>query len=331
MRRIETGDWVVLASAAPSLHGVGKVIDGQFAAEDDALLGARVEVGARAVWLHPADLVRVGPADEARLCEAALARGLVPVERQARLEAALAAFRAGQTFVRTPGFVDRLWALSSFGDPDAGSPALATFLAEEAGDVLRAEAPAAPGATEPAPAAPPADATEPAPAAPPAEAAAPAPTTPQPSAVALLAPLDRPTLLLIAVGCGVDLGPEAEALTALQVQRAIVASGVGASEVHAALAVRWRRQSADELLALVLEGLNTQALERVSDACRLPPGWLRADRLRAALEEAAPPVSDVLAPLTLNQLRGACRRLHLDPTGDAAALRARIEAFAADL
>lgn len=318
MRRLETGDWVLLAGDDPSLHGVGKVIDGQFAAEDDALLGARVEVGARAVWLHPADLVRVVPTDEARLCEAALARGLVPAEHHARLAGALAAFRAGRPFVRTPGLVDRLWALSSFGDPDEGSAALATFLAEEAGDVLRTLRTEEPAAETPLPES--------------GEVTAPVSTAPLPSVVNLLAPLDRAALLGVARGCSVDLGPAPEVLTALEVQRAIVAAGVGAWEVRSALAsVPWTPRSAGEVLALVLGGLNTQALTRVADACGLSPGWLGADPMRAALQAAAPPLADVLAPLTPNQLRGACERLRLDPVGDAAALRARIEALAADL
>lgn len=326
MRRIETGDWVLLAGDDPSLRGVGKVIDGQFALEDDALLSAQVEVGGRRFWLHPADLVRVDPAGEARLCEAALARGLVPAERRARLEAALTAFRAGQTFVRTPGLVDRLWALSSFGDPDEGSAALATFLAEDAGDVLRALGTEEPAAETPLPES--------------GEVTAPVSTAPLPSVVNLLAPLDRAALLGVARGCSVDLGPAPEVLTALEVQRAIVAAGVGALEARAALeppaasAARAPR-SVGEVLALMLGGLNKRVLSDLAEACGVDvgpqPSRVAVDRLREALQAAAPPLADLLAPLTPNQLRGACERLRLDPVGDAAALRARIEALAADL
>ncbi|MBX3466465.1 MAG: hypothetical protein KF878_06155 [Planctomycetes bacterium] len=321
MRRLETGDWVLLAGDDPSLRGVGKVIDGQFAAEDDALLSAQVEVGARAVWLHPSDLVRVDPADEARLCEAALTRGLVPAEHRTRLEGALAAFRAGQAFVRTPGLVDRLWALSSHADPDEGSPALATFLVEEAAAALRVAA-AAPADEPPGP------------------VRADAPVAPPSTVVGLLAPLDREALLEVAARCGVDLGPAPGTLTALQVQRAIVAAGVGAWEVRSALEPPARPTprapgGAREVLALILAGLNKRVLIDLGQAAAVDlgpqPARLPVDRLRDALQADTPPLTDVLAHLTPNQLRGACERLKLDPLGDAPALRARIEALASDL
>lgn len=110
--RIATGDWVVLARAgADALGFLGKVTDGTWDPRDDALLLARVETAAGTHWFPTADLERVSPVDEADLAEAALARGLVPPERGARLRADVEAVRdRSLAFVRSPGLLDRLWA-----------------------------------------------------------------------------------------------------------------------------------------------------------------------------------------------------------------------------
>jgi hypothetical protein len=129
----------------PSIRGVGKIIDGDFAAEDDALTACEVEVGARRVWISPADLTRITPDEEARLCDVALARGLVTSERRARLDDALREFRAGKRMViRTPGLVDLLWTTSTLADPTHGSGAVTTFLTEEARTPEPAQTRAAP-------------------------------------------------------------------------------------------------------------------------------------------------------------------------------------------
>jgi hypothetical protein len=66
-RRLETGDWVRVRGDDPSVRGVGKLVDGDFAREDGALTACQIEVGARTLWLSPADLVRITPDEEAEM------------------------------------------------------------------------------------------------------------------------------------------------------------------------------------------------------------------------------------------------------------------------
>lgn len=141
-RRISAGDWVRLAGNAPSLRGVGKVVDGDYDPRDHTMRAACVDMGTRTYWVPPADLARVTPEDEVRLCELALERGVLDAERDPsrvdRLERALASLRHGTArYVRTPGLLDVLWGGSIHADPDHGSRAIAGFL-DEAVDLLAA-------------------------------------------------------------------------------------------------------------------------------------------------------------------------------------------------
>ncbi|MBX3466461.1 MAG: hypothetical protein KF878_06135 [Planctomycetes bacterium] len=151
--RIAAGDWVRLASLAPSLPGIGKVEDGDYDPRDGALRAARVDLAGREYWITPAELARVLPDDEALLVARALEQGLVDRERDparaARLEQALGALRAGRaSYVRSPGLLDILWVFTSRHDPDHGSAAL-TALFDEAATFLVERRLA--GAGEPAP------------------------------------------------------------------------------------------------------------------------------------------------------------------------------------
>lgn len=151
-RRLAAGDWVHVSGSNPSLAGIGKIVDGEYAPRDSVLLQARVELARGTYWFSPTVLARIEPQDEALLCDEALAREVVAGVAAERLRADLESYRRGEVgFVRTPGLLDRLW--TCLGERDgSGPPGLAKLFNEGASVLVaarrRALTPAAPGVDE---------------------------------------------------------------------------------------------------------------------------------------------------------------------------------------
>lgn len=321
-RRLETGDWVRVRGDEPSIRGVAKLIDADVAREDGALTACQVEVGARTLWLSPADLVRITPDEEARLCDVALARGLVPDERRARLDAALRELRAGKrAVIRTPGLLDLLWSTSTLADPTHGSGAVTAFLAEEAFAPIRpARAAPAPEPLLERPRACPTPAPEP-------------DVEPEPRAapaderlLRVLAPLDRSDLIGLASRCGVNFGPNPVALDLAMMQRLIAAAGVTAVAAASALDPRHPPR---EVLEQALAVLDDDQLAPLAAEC----GFQQLLDGREAFLSL--PNGDVLTRalnlMTENQLHSLCDHLGMEPMWQAldhTDVCARIEAVA---
>jgi hypothetical protein len=122
-RRLAAGDWAAVTGTTTTFPGLGKIVDGEYDPADDALVLARLEFARGTRPFFPGDLRRVDPDEEASVCEAALARGLLSAEEAGRLRPALVAFRLGEVrFVRSPGLLDRLWAFLPPGPERGASP-----------------------------------------------------------------------------------------------------------------------------------------------------------------------------------------------------------------
>lgn len=259
---------MVASGAAAAAHaGLGKVGDGEYG-PGGALLRAWVEWAAAPRWVLAGELERVLPAEEALLCERALARGLVPAHRESGLRERLERFRAGKLeFVRTPGLLDGLWAVLQ--EP-LGAPGLAELF--ELGAEERAVALAAERAARAATATPPiADLRARAACAPsgvelvcdPLPRVRPTPPRPGPS------PLRRPasaTALLTRVLETLNHGALRE------VARACGLAGVGVLE--RAKALRLRILAGQPPVLRILDALSAPQLVRACVACGVepPPG-----------------------------------------------------------
>jgi hypothetical protein len=317
-RRISAGDWVRLAGNAPSLRGVGKVVDGDYDPRDHTMRAACVDMGTRTYWVPPADLARVTPEDEVRLCELALERGVLDAERDPsrvdRLERALAGLRQGTArYVRTPGLLDVLWGGSIHADPDHGSRAIAGFL-DEAVDLLaaarrdpRRRPPARPSADD--------------------------------DGVTIRELLAAEARARAEAAERDRDAPRRLAAAAEERARKLAADAIAQRALAAALAAAPKRPRVPpapvppaEVLPRILHVLNNQPLADVARKHGLPVPPRRkgsARVLASAILAAGVPLQAVLDVLTLNQLRQACAAVGLqgEIEGDPALLRARLRAL----
>lgn len=310
-RRIAAGDWVRLAGPTPSIRAVGKVVEGEYDLADDAMRTARVDVGARELLVSPADLTRVLPDEEARLCEAARDRGLL-LEDEPRVQKLLRAlddYRAGRLrFTRTPLLLDLLYALSIHADPDHGSLAIAGLL-DDAATVLLAK---------PSP-----DEVPPARRAPPGAHEAATFREQRAAEAALRATLNRAREEAARLAAQRDTAERAARCEA--VTRAISDRLSAQTSLSAVTPPRSAAQA--DVLRRVLEGLPYEALESVSDALGLDRSWWGSEKDgRASIRAARPRLEAVLEPLEANALRALCRALGVQGVipGHAAAIRERI-------
>lgn len=354
-RRLAAGDWVFVSGPAPSLQGIGKIVDGEYAPRDAVLLQARVELARGSFWFSPTSLARVEPRDEVHVCEEALARGVVPGERAARLRADLESFARGSLgYVRSPGLLDRLWA--ALGDGSEPRPVgLVALFEDGASVVLAGRRRALPAFATPPDFESVAERTRRVPARP-----FRVPTTPAEARVArdalleaLLGTLNKTKLRELAEVAGIELAGFARAR---ELRRDIAASNVPLATVAEALTQRQLAlaspfgdvpslmaaihsiepvapaevraelpPSERAVLAVTLATLERGALARVADELFVPfPETATADDLRERLAAVPIELGALLESLDDAELARVCIALALPTGGDTDAVRERI-------